>query len=226
MVKHVEADSKVVASEERTVLDSTGKPTMVAPPAIPGAVPKEPPLKPKSEDGAKSAPNSSGETEKQKKPAETQVPEKNNESVLKKEAGDSEKKSDKNAEKKPEAKPKNGTNDKPPKDKGQVQPMAKEKKPVVKQAPKKPSIKVAKGSTPKSYILQVGAFQDPGRADRLRKDLTAKGYAVSVTIFSPGAGKTFSRVRLGPYATKKKAEEIHATLKGQGMAGVVFPGTK
>jgi hypothetical protein len=53
MVKHVEADSKIVASQERTVLDSTGKPTMVAPPVIPGAVPKEPPLKQKIEEGTK-----------------------------------------------------------------------------------------------------------------------------------------------------------------------------
>jgi cell division protein FtsN len=220
MVKHVEADSKIVASDERTVLDSTGKPTMVAPTVIPGVVPKEPPLKQRIEEGTKTLPPASGEMEKQKKPVDAPVPGNDSKSVLKKDTGESEKKIEKDTEKKPENKPQGGINDKPRKER--VLSVAKAKKPALK----KPSVKTVKENTRKSYLLQVGAFQDPRKAERLRKDLSAKGYTVSVTIFSPKAGKTFSRVRLGPYATKKEAEEIHATLKGQGIEGVVFPGTK
>jgi DedD protein len=222
MVKQVEADSKIVASQERTVLDSTGKPTMVAPPVIPGAVPKEPPLKQKIEEGTKTLPQSSVETEKQKKPADAPVPGKNSESVLKKDAGDSEKKIEKNTEKKPEHKLQSGIKDKPSKERALS--VAKPKKQEVKPALKTPSVKAVKRNTRKSYVLQVGAFQDPKKAERLRKDLNAKGYAVSITTVSPGPGRTFSRVRLGPYTTKEEAEEMHSTLKGRGLEGIVVPG--
>jgi cell division protein FtsN len=228
MVKKVEADNKIVASEEKTVLDSTGKPTMVAPTVIPGAVPKEPPLKPKLEERSEVVTNLSGETEKQKKLAETTVPGKNSDSVLKKDAEESEKTTEKSTEKKPKIKPKSGINDNPSKDR--VQLVAKAKKPEVKPALKKPLMKGAKGHARKSYVLQVGAFEDPQKAERLRKNLSAKGYTVSITTVSPGTSvspvpsKTFSRVRLGPFATKKKVEEVHSTLKGQGMDGVVLPG--
>jgi DedD protein len=42
IVKHVEADNKIAPSEEKTVLDSSGKPTVVMPPTTPDAIPKEP----------------------------------------------------------------------------------------------------------------------------------------------------------------------------------------
>jgi cell division protein FtsN len=224
MVKHVEADSKIVASDERTVLDSTGKPTMVAPPVIPGVVPKEPPLKQRIEEGTKTLPPVSVETEKQKKPVDSPAPGNDSKSVLKKDTGESEKKIEKDTEKKPENKPQGGINDKPRKER--VLSVAKAKKPEVKPALKKPLVKTVKGNTRKSYLLQVGAFQDPRKAERLRKDLSAKGYLVSVTTVSPGPGKTFSRVRLGPYATKEEAEEIHSTLKSRGLEGIVLSGAQ
>ena len=159
---------------------------------------------------------------KQKKPADAPVPGKNSESVLKKDAGDSEKKIEKNTEKKPEHKLQSGIKDKPSKERALS--VAKPKKQEVKSALKTPSVKAVKRNTRKSYVLQVGAFQDPKKAERLRKDLNAKGYAVSITTVSPGPGRTFSRVRLGPYTTKEEAEEIHSTLKGRGLEGIVVPG--
>ncbi len=224
VVKQVEADNKIAASEERTVLDASGKPTMVAPQVIPSAVSKEPPLKPGIDEGSKTLSKGSEETEKQKKLSGPPVPEKNSESLLKKEVAESEKKTEKSTEKKPEHKQKIGTNDKPHKERSQS--VAKAKKREVPPPVKKLTAKWAKGNAQKVYALQVGAFQDPKKAERLKKDLGAKGYTVSITTVSSKSGKTFSRVRLGPYVTKKEAEEIQSNLKGQGMEGVVFPGAK
>jgi|GEM_PF-1982894 cell division septation protein DedD len=41
IVKQVETDKKIIPSDELTVLDSSGKPTIVPPPAAPGIIPKE-----------------------------------------------------------------------------------------------------------------------------------------------------------------------------------------
>jgi DedD protein len=224
MVKQVEADNKIATSEERTVLDASGKPTTVPPQVIPSAVPKEPPLKPGLAEGSKTLLKGSEEAEKQKKLSSTPMVEKNSESLLKKNTGESEKKTEKSTEKKPERKLNIGTDDRPHKERGPS--VAKARKLEVTPPVKKLTAKRAKGNAQKIYALQVGAFQDPKKAERLKRDLGAKGYTVSITTVSSKPGKTFSRVRLGPYTTKKEAEEIQANLKGQGMEGVVFPGAK
>jgi len=224
MVKQVESDNKIVSSEERTVLDSSGRPTTVAPRVIAGAVPKETPPQSGREEGTKTLLNAAEESEKQKKPASTPVPEKNGEILLKKDTGESEKKNEKSSEKKPEHKPKIGINGKPHKERGQS--LVKAKRPEVTPRGKKVTAKRAKGNVQKVYALQVGAFQNPQKAERLKKDLGAKGYRVSITAASSKSGKTFSRVRLGPYASKTEAEEIQSNLKGRGMEGVVLPVAK
>jgi cell division protein FtsN len=84
----------------------------------------------------------------------------------------------------------------------------------------------AKGYSRKIYVLQVGAFQDPQKAVLLKKDLSAKGYTASITSIALESGKTFSRVRVGPYATKKEAETMQSHLKGRGIECVVFPSAK
>ena len=56
IVKQVETDNKIVPSDERTVLDSSGKPTIVPPPAAPGIIPKETTMMPERNNEAASAP--------------------------------------------------------------------------------------------------------------------------------------------------------------------------
>jgi cell division protein FtsN len=247
LVKQVEADNKITPSEERTVLDSSGKPTMVPPPAMPGAVPKEPPLKPRPEEmakdgakeGTKTVQNVPETAEKQKKPAETASGKEDekalkNDAVLSRDKGQSpaasENRNGKKAGSKISAKPKEK----------QLPAVVKKKKPASKSdgtsdkksyrrkstASKKPTATPVKARTPKTYELQVGAFEDPAKAESLRKDLSEKGYKASVATFSPRTGVTFSRVRLGPYKDKKEAEETHSALKTQGMEAIVIYGVK
>jgi cell division septation protein DedD len=64
IVKQVGADNKIVPSDERTVLDSSGKPTIVPPPAVPGIIPKETPTIPDRNNEAASAPK----THQEKRP--------------------------------------------------------------------------------------------------------------------------------------------------------------
>ncbi len=243
LVKQVEADNKVIASEERTVLDSSGKPTMVPPPVLPGSVPKEPPLMPRQEDtvkeGTKIAKNVPEAADTQKK-TEQPAPEKKDEKNLKKETADTpgkgkeaaaEKKAESRTEKKIDKKIESKQKER------QVTAAAGTKKPAKKsdkkqneKSDKKKLTASKKSDTPlkskasRTYELQAGAFEDPAKAEGLRKELGAKGYKASVTTFSPEAGRTFSRVRIGPYKNRKEAEEALTALKGKGMESILIPG--
>ena len=56
IVKQVETDKKIIPSDERTVLDSSGNPTIVPPPSAPSIVPKETTMIPERNKEAASAP--------------------------------------------------------------------------------------------------------------------------------------------------------------------------
>jgi cell division septation protein DedD len=56
IVKQVETDHKIIPSDERTVLDSYGKPTIVPPPATPGIIPKDATIIPERNKETASAP--------------------------------------------------------------------------------------------------------------------------------------------------------------------------
>lgn len=55
------------------------------------------------------------------------------------------------------------------------------------------------------WVIQVGSYGKQANADGMRKKLEAKGYRVIVTS-SQVNGKTFHRVRVGPYPTKTDAQ--------------------
>ncbi len=79
IVKQVEADNKVLLSDDRTVLDSSGKPTIAPPPAAPGIIPKATPLIPERKNEVASAPGTHRElpgSPEGKKPEDSQPPEK------------------------------------------------------------------------------------------------------------------------------------------------------
>ncbi len=248
IVKQVEADNRIVASEEKTVLDSSGKPTMVPPPSMPGAVPTDPPIKPKQEEkvaaGIKEEPkiaqNIPEQIEKQKKPAQEvkkdeKASEKEDEAVHRKSRASTPplKRTPDKAEGRVSSKSKGN----------QVSTVAKAKSRATKsdrKSDKKPKERAkqgksriakksgasAKGKTAVNYDLQVGAFEDPSKAEHLRKELSEKGYRVRIATFSTKAGKTFSRVRLGPYKDKKEAEETLSALKCQGMEAMMITGVR
>jgi fructose-specific phosphotransferase system component IIB len=82
-----------------------------------------------------------------------------------------------------------------------------EKKPLPLPAPK----------ALEGYIIQL-SFSERGEAQRWAENLTAEGYAVSMTE----AGTNAFRVRIGNFAVRPEAERRLKTLGQQGLKGIVL----
>ncbi len=79
---------------------------------------------------------------------------------------------------------------------------------AVKAAPKP----AAKTVTVTEYWIQAGSFSSRSRADDLQRELAAKGLS-SIISLSEVDGKSYYRVRIGPYATKAEADGWAAKVK-------------
>lgn len=62
------------------------------------------------------------------------------------------------------------------------------------------------------WFVRVGTFSDKSNADRMSKRLTDNGYEPRMTSVSTGQGKS-TRVSLGPFGEREKADEISNRLK-------------
>lgn len=71
----------------------------------------------------------------------------------------------------------------------------------------------ARGDT---YVLQIGAFSDAGKAAKLVDDLRARGFSA----YTERAGNV-TRVRVGPVAGRAEADATAARLKSAGHAAVL-----
>ncbi len=72
------------------------------------------------------------------------------------------------------------------------------------------------------YYLQAASFRDYEDAEKLRAKLALKGYK-SVTQMRQVEGKgTYYRIRLGPYADKRKAKTARARLQKLGVRPFVY----
>jgi DedD protein len=91
-------------------------------------------------------------------------------------------------------------------------------------AGKKPAVPVsvakiaAKPATVKAdeFWIQTGSFTSRGRADELKQSLAEKGVAALIVVKDIG-GKSYYRVRIGPYSIKAEADDWLSKLKA-------FPG--
>ncbi len=73
------------------------------------------------------------------------------------------------------------------------------------------------------FTIQVGCFSSQGNAEKLRKDLLSKGYAVYVTPFQSNGSKLF-RVRVGEYVSLLAAEHTELELKNiEHLPTHIFP---
>lgn len=72
------------------------------------------------------------------------------------------------------------------------------------------------GARSVSYVVQVGAFGEPGKAASLSADLRGRGF----TVFTEEAGAV-TRVRVGPFASRSEAERAAERLGAQGLNAVV-----
>lgn len=103
--------------------------------------------------------------------------------------------------------------------KAQVQPVA---KPAARSAPAPKAAEPAKpaATSAGSYVVQVAALNDAGKAKQMQEQIAAAGVK-SYTEVVPIAKGQVTRVRAGPFASRDEAEKIRDKLKSMGLSGNV-----
>jgi len=93
-------------------------------------------------------------------------------------------------------------------------------RPTPRVEPQKPAATApaAKGS----FAVQLGSFGVRDNADRLVRDMTAKGFAAFVAPIKSG-GREIYRVRVGPTRDREQAEALAAQLRRIGQTGAIVP---
>ena len=75
---------------------------------------------------------------------------------------------------------------------------------------------------PGTFVVQLGSFGSRDNADRLVRDMTAKGFKAFVAPIRSG-GRELYRVRVGPTRDRASAEALAADLKRAGQSGSIVP---
>jgi DedD protein len=73
-----------------------------------------------------------------------------------------------------------------------------------------------------SFAVQLGSFGSRDNADRLVRDMTAKGFSAFVAPIRSG-GRELYRVRVGPARDRAQAEALAAQLRRVGQSGAIVP---
>lgn len=73
-----------------------------------------------------------------------------------------------------------------------------------------------------SFVVQLGSFGSRDNADRLVRDMSAKGFKAFVAPITSG-GRELYRVRVGPTHDRASAEALAADLKRVGQSGSIVP---
>ena len=71
------------------------------------------------------------------------------------------------------------------------------------------------------WVVQVGAYNDMERMREARQKAEKLGFKTYITDVDTPTGKR-TRVRLGPFATKKEADAAAVKVKANGMAANVL----
>jgi len=72
----------------------------------------------------------------------------------------------------------------------------------------------------KSWMLQVGTFDNKDNAEKYRDEMRSKGHTTHV-FDETSKGKTSYKVRIGPDLSKKRIEALRDRLKKQGIEGYI-----
>jgi DedD protein len=73
-----------------------------------------------------------------------------------------------------------------------------------------------------SFVVQLGSFGSKENAERLVRDMTAKGFATFIAPITTN-GRELYRVRVGPTRDRASAEALAAQLKRMGQSGSIVP---
>lgn len=107
-----------------------------------------------------------------------------------------------------------------PKVAAKVEPVKPEKKAEPVAAPTKPA--EAKAEIKQGFVVQVGAFKDVENT----KQIVAQAKTAKLPVYTDTvatANGTVTRVRVGPFLTKQKADAALAQLKLSGSDGKIVP---
>jgi DedD protein len=72
------------------------------------------------------------------------------------------------------------------------------------------------------FAVQLGSFRDRANADRLVRDMKAKGFSAFIAPITSG-GRELYRVRVGPSRDRPAAEALAADLRKIGQTGSIVP---
>jgi DedD protein len=75
---------------------------------------------------------------------------------------------------------------------------------------------------PGTFVVQLGSFGSRENAERLVRDMTAKGFATFIAPITSN-GRELYRVRVGPTRDRASAEALAAELKRVGQSGSIVP---
>ncbi len=84
-----------------------------------------------------------------------------------------------------------------------------------------PSAPTAASVPVSGYILQAGSFRSAGDADTLKAQLALLGYEASVQTVTINQD-TYHRVRLGPFASRERADAARAQLAGNAVSTILL----
>ena len=102
------------------------------------------------------------------------------------------------------------------------QPQTQTAKPAQTQAAKPAATATAaKGN----FWVQVGSYATTDAAEKTKKDLAAKGYTSSIQSITAN-GKTYHRVKIGPYASRAEVDTLLPKIKALPGMGDSFITTK
>jgi DedD protein len=80
----------------------------------------------------------------------------------------------------------------------------------------------ATGAQPRSFVVQLGSFGQKENAEKLVRDMTARGFATFIAPITTN-GRELYRVRVGPTRDRASAEALAAQLKRMGQSGSIVP---
>jgi DedD protein len=93
---------------------------------------------------------------------------------------------------------------------------------VVAAPPTEPVVAPNQRAERGSFVVQLGTFSSRANADRLARDMKAKGFSAFVVPVASN-GRELFRVRVGPARDRASAESLAAELKRAGQSGSIVP---
>ncbi len=104
--------------------------------------------------------------------------------------------------------------------KAKAEQQARANPPVAPANPATATTAAVPAATPR-YVLQAGSYPDPKAADEAKAKLAMAGFVAQVQPVTIN-GKTWHRVRLGPYATASELEAAKRALSDNGISAIAL----